>query len=114
MIEWAPGNQLDRRFCLACSHLYSASRGLFSPRVLVCQWDSLRFLAILADLRVAYMLNELEEAAIKKKIKMLDKQRQILRDITNIYKVVIDTGGNCLKQYVIDQDQVYEIIDIAI
>ena len=51
MIEWAPGSQLDRRSpcCIACSHIYFASRGLFSTRVSVCKWDSLRFLAILAD-----------------------------------------------------------------
>ena len=65
-------------------------------------------------LRVAYMLNELEEAPFKKELQRRDKQRERFRDITNIYRMVIDTGGDLLRQYVIDQDRVDEIIDIAI
>jgi len=65
-------------------------------------------------LRVAYMLNELEEAPFKKELQRRDKQRERFRDITNIYRMVIDTGGDLLRQYVIDRDRVDEIIDIAI
>jgi hypothetical protein len=64
-------------------------------------------------LRVAYMLNELEEKAFKKELQRRDKQRERYRDIVNIYRMVVDTGGDLLRQYVLDQDRVDEIVDIA-
>ena len=65
-------------------------------------------------LRVVYMLNELEEKAFKKELQRRDKQRERHRDVTNIYRMVVDTGGDLLRQYTLDQDRVDEIIDIAI
>jgi hypothetical protein len=59
------------------------------------------------------MLNELEEKAFKKELQRRDKQRERYRDIVNIYRMVVDTGGDLLRQYVLDQDRVDEIVDIA-
>lgn len=64
-------------------------------------------------LRIAYMLNELDENGFKKELQRRDKQREKYRDITNIYRMVIDTGGDLLRQYVIDPERVDDIIDIA-
>jgi len=65
-------------------------------------------------LRVAYMLNELEEFAFKKELQRRDKQRERHQDITNILRMVIDTGGDLLRQYVIEPDRIDEIIDIGL
>ena len=65
-------------------------------------------------LRVAYMLNELEESAFKKELQRRDKQREKFRDITNILRMVIDTGGDLLRQYVLEPDRVDEIVDISL
>jgi len=64
-------------------------------------------------LRVAYMLNELREEYFKKELQRRDKQRERHRDITNIFRMVIDTGGDLLRQYVLEPDRVDEIIEIA-
>tara|TARA_B100001094_G_scaffold237098_1_gene232282 strand:+ start:10333 stop:11355 length:1023 start_codon:yes stop_codon:yes gene_type:complete len=64
-------------------------------------------------LRVAYMLNELDEVLFKKELQRRDKQRERHRDITNIYRMVLDTGGDLLRQYVIDPNKMKEIMDIA-
>ena len=65
-------------------------------------------------LRVAYMLNELEESAFKKELQRRDKQREKFRDITNILRMVMDTGGDLLRQYVLEPDRVDEIVDISL
>ena len=65
-------------------------------------------------LRVAYMLNELNENYFKKELQRRDKQRERHRDITNIFRMVIDTGGDLLRQYVLEPEKVNEIIDISL
>jgi hypothetical protein len=65
-------------------------------------------------LRVVYMLNELEETQFKKELQRRDKQRERFRDINNIFRMLIDTGGDLLRQYVIDPEKCDEIIDVAI
>jgi hypothetical protein len=64
-------------------------------------------------LRVAYMLNEIEDQFFKKELQRRDKQRERYRDINNIYRMVIDTGGDLLRQYVIEQEKYPEIIGIC-
>jgi len=65
-------------------------------------------------LRIEYMLNELEESAFKKELQRRDKQREKHRDINNIYRMVSDTGGDLLRQYVLEPQRIDEIMDIAI
>jgi hypothetical protein len=64
-------------------------------------------------LRVAYMLNELCELKFKKELQRRDKQRERFRDISNIFRMVVDTGGDLLRQYVIEPDKVVEIVDVC-
>ena len=64
-------------------------------------------------LRIAYMLNEMDDAAFKKELQRRDKQRERHRDINNIYRMVADTGGDLLRQYVIEPQRIHEIMDIA-
>lgn len=65
-------------------------------------------------LRVVYMLNELEESQFKKELQRRDKQRERFRDINNIFRMLIDTGGDLLRQYVIDPEKCDEILDVAL
>lgn len=65
-------------------------------------------------LRVVYMLNELEETQFKKELQRRDKQRERFRDINNIFRMLIDTGGDLLRQYVIDPEKCDEILDVAL
>ena len=65
-------------------------------------------------LRIAYMLNEMDDAAFKKELQRRDKQRERHRDINNIYRMVADTGGDLLRQYVLEPQRIHEIMDIAI
>ena len=65
-------------------------------------------------LRIAYMLNEMDDTAFKKELQKRDKQREKFRDINNIYRMVVDTGGDLLRQYVIEPHRVDEIMDIGV
>ena len=64
-------------------------------------------------LRVAYMLNEIDDTFFKKEIQRRDKQRERYRDINNIFRMVIDTGGDLLRQYVLEPEKYSEIIVIC-
>lgn len=62
-------------------------------------------------LRMYYMLNELDEETFKKIIQRRDKHRERYRDIRNILTMVMDTGGDILRQYVLEPDRCDEIVD---
>jgi len=64
-------------------------------------------------LRVAYMLNEINELFFKKEIQKRDKQRERYRDVNNIFRMMIDTGGDLLRQYVLEPEKYSEIIVIC-
>ena len=64
-------------------------------------------------LRVGYMLNEINEHFFKKEIQRRDKQRERFRDVNNIFRMVIDTGGDLLRQYALEPERYTEIIDIC-
>lgn len=65
-------------------------------------------------LRIAYMLNEIDEEYLKRELQRRDKQRERHRDITNIYRMLIDTGGDILRQYVLDIEKYNEIMEIIV
>ena len=65
-------------------------------------------------LRVAYMLNELDEVNMRKELQRRDKQMEIHRDINNIYRMLIDTGGDLLRQYLVEPERKDEIIDVGL
>jgi len=59
--------------------------------------------------RVQFMLGNISEAWFKKNLQKIDKQRDKNKDITDIYQMMIDTGGDALRQYAISPDTVEEI-----
>ena len=64
-------------------------------------------------LRVTYMLNEIDDNAFKKELQRRDKQMERYRDINNIFRMVVDTGGDLLRQYALEPDRINEILDIG-
>ena len=61
------------------------------------------------DARVQFMLGNISEAWFKKNLQKIDKQRDKNKDITDIYQMMIDTGGDALRQYAITPDTMEEI-----
>ena len=56
-------------------------------------------------LRVSYMLNDIGEDRFKRELQRRDKLREKNRDIRNIHQMFIDTAGDLLRQYVLDQSK---------
>lgn len=64
-------------------------------------------------LRVMYMLNEVSEDNFKRELQRREKQRERYRDINNIFQMVVDTGGDLLRQYILESERIDEILDIS-
>lgn len=59
--------------------------------------------------RVNFMLGELTENQFKRNLQRMDKQRDKNKDIVDIYQMIIDTGGDALRQWAIDPSRLDEI-----
>ena len=64
-------------------------------------------------LRVNYMLNDISETRFKTELQRRDKLREKNRDIRNIHQMFIDTGGDLLRQYMLDKTKYAEIKDLV-
>jgi hypothetical protein len=65
-------------------------------------------------LRTIYMLNDMDTPTFKKELQRRDKMREKYRDIRNIFQMFVDTAGDLLRQYVLDNSKYKEIRDILI
>lgn len=63
------------------------------------------------EARVNFMLGELTESQFKRNLQRIDKQRDKNKDITDIYQMVIDTGGDALRRWVIDRGTFDDVRD---
>lgn len=54
------------------------------------------------EARVNFMLNELTEKEFKRNLQRIDKQRDKHKDITDIYQMIIDAGGDALRRWALD------------
>ena len=52
--------------------------------------------------RIDFMLGKITEAWFKKNLQKMDKQSDKNKDITDIYRMMIDTGGDALRQYALE------------
>jgi hypothetical protein len=59
------------------------------------------------------MLNEVSENNFKRELQRREKQRERYRDINNIFQMVVDTGGDLLRQYILESERIDEILDIS-
>ena len=64
------------------------------------------------QVRVSYMLNDIEETDFKNFLQRQEKFRDKSRDLSNILEMVANTGGDLLRQYVIEPERHDEIIDL--
>lgn len=64
------------------------------------------------NLRVAYMLNDIDENDFKNFLQRQEKFKDKSRDLSYIFEMMANTGGDLLRQYVIDTERHDEIIDL--
>ena len=63
-------------------------------------------------IRVAYMLNDLDERAFKQLLQRQEKYTEKSRDISNIFEMMANTGGDLLRQYILEPERHGEIVDL--
>jgi hypothetical protein len=64
------------------------------------------------NFRIAYMLNDVTEEYFKTFLQRQEKFRDKIKDISYIYEMVANTGGDLLRQYLIHPDRHDELVDI--
>jgi hypothetical protein len=58
------------------------------------------------------MLNDIDEQTFKNFLQRQEKYTDKSRDLSNIFEMMANTGGDLLRQYVIDTERHDEIIDL--
>ena len=61
-------------------------------------------------MRIAYMLNDIDEPTFKTYLQRVEKFRDKSRDMSDIYEMIANAGGDLLRQYVINPDREAEIV----
>lgn len=64
------------------------------------------------SLRVSYMLNELDEHDFKVFLQRQEKFKDKMRDLSNIYEMLSHSGGDLLRQFIIEPSRETEIMDM--
>lgn len=64
------------------------------------------------QIRVTYMLNDIDEQTFKNFLQRQEKYTDKSRDLSNIFEMMANTGGDLLRQYVIDPERHDEIINL--
>ena len=64
------------------------------------------------QMRVAYMLNDISEHEFKQYLQRREKYLEKSRDLSNIFEMIANTGGDLLRQYVIEPERHDEIVDL--
>ena len=62
--------------------------------------------------RVAYMLNDIDEKDFKNFLQRQEKYKDKTRDLSNIFEMMANTGGDLLRQYVLEPERHDEIVDL--
>jgi hypothetical protein len=62
--------------------------------------------------RVAYMLNELDEDSFKTYLQRQEKYKDKMRDLSHIYEMLVHSGGDLLRQFMLEPERVTEIVDM--
>ena len=64
------------------------------------------------QLRIAYMLNDINEYMFKNYLQRQEKFIEKTRDLSNIFEMISNTGGDFLRQYVLEPERHDEIVDL--
>lgn len=65
-----------------------------------------------SDLRVKYLMNECTEEMWKKDLQKREKAREKANDISNLLNMYINVGSDCLRQMVVKEISVPELINV--
>lgn len=64
------------------------------------------------QMRIAYMLNDITERDFKHFLQRQEKYIDKSRDLSHIFEMMANTGGDLLRQYVIEPERHDEIVDL--
>jgi hypothetical protein len=64
------------------------------------------------QVRVSYMLNDITEKDFKVFLQRQEKFKEKTRDISNIFEMMANTGGDLLRQYVLEPHRHDEIVEL--
>src|SRR5210317_1466 len=64
------------------------------------------------QLRIAYMLNDISKEDFKNFLQRQEKYKDKVRDLSNIFEMIGNTGGDLLRQYVLETERHDEIVDL--
>jgi hypothetical protein len=64
------------------------------------------------QIRVVYMLNDITEHDFKHYLQRQEKYVEKNRDLSNIFEMLANTGGDFLRQYVLEPERHDEIVDL--
>ena len=64
------------------------------------------------QLRIAYMLNDISREDFKNFLQRQEKYKDKVRDLSNIFEMIGNTGGDLLRQYVLEPERHDEIVDL--
>ena len=65
------------------------------------------------NLRISYLMNHISKDDLKRELQKRDKHNDKMQDIQQIYQMFIDTGGDLLRQWMVDPTKEDEIMDTA-
>ena len=65
------------------------------------------------SLRIEYLMNKIDDAHMKRELQRRQKYNDKMNDIRDIQQMFLDTGGDLLRQWIIERDREAEIIDTA-
>jgi len=66
------------------------------------------------DIRISYMLNDIDEPSFKKLLQHREKMFDRSRDMTAIFELVINVGGDLLRQYVLEPHRYEEFYEMLV
>lgn len=67
-----------------------------------------------SDLRIRYMMNEMEEERFKKAIQQRDKKYKKTQEFRDILHMVVNTSDDLLRQLVVDKSKMKEILETLV
>ena len=65
------------------------------------------------NLRIGYLMNQITDDELKKELQRRDKYNDKIGDIRDIYQMFADTGGDLLRQWMIDPSKEQYVLDTA-
>tara|TARA_B100001559_G_scaffold48482_2_gene36904 strand:+ start:13035 stop:13346 length:312 start_codon:yes stop_codon:yes gene_type:complete len=65
------------------------------------------------SLRIEYLMNKINDERMKWELQRRQKYNDKMTDIRDIQQMFVDTGGDLLRQWIVERDREDEIINTA-